>query len=88
MASGTTATTPGQLTIGDVAAQAGVTVKTVRLYDRLGLVPATGRSSGNFRLFPADAVAWIGRIKRLQRLGLSLDEIRGVLAIYRRAPDT
>lgn len=80
--------TVGQLTIGDVAARAGVTVKTVRLYDELGLVPAAGRSAGNFRLFAPEAVAWVGRIKRLQRLGLSLDEIRDVLAVYRRTPDT
>jgi MerR family transcriptional regulator, copper efflux regulator len=66
--------------IGDLAKRAGVTVDTVRFYERRRLLPSAPRSSGGFRLFTPEAVERIRFIKQAQELGFSLDEIKGLLA--------
>lgn len=70
------------LTIGDVAARAGVATSTVRYYERRGLLQPDARVSGQRRYRPATlrTLVFIGM---LQDAGLSLDDIEGVL----RAPD-
>jgi DNA-binding transcriptional MerR regulator len=69
----------GNLQIGEIAAHSGVSVDTVRYYERLKLLPRAPRSSGGFRQFPAEAVERIKFIKQAQELGFSLDEIRELL---------
>ena len=69
-----------ELRIGEVAAGAGVSVDTVRYYERLKLWPRARRTSGNFRLFGSDSVQRVQFIKQAQDLGFSLDEIKGLLA--------
>jgi DNA-binding transcriptional MerR regulator len=66
------------LQIGEVAKKAGVSVDTVRYYERLKLLPAAPRTSGGYRVFTSDAIDRVTFIKQAQELGLSLDEI-GVL---------
>jgi DNA-binding transcriptional MerR regulator len=66
--------------IGQVARAAGVAVDTVRYYERRGLVPASRQASG-YRSFTSAAVARIRLVRELQGLGLSLDEIAGVLRL-------
>ena len=44
------------LQIGDVAREAGVPVSTIRYYERIGLLTATARSEGGYRLYRAHAV--------------------------------
>jgi DNA-binding transcriptional MerR regulator len=69
----------GQLQIGQVAARAGVSVDTVRYYERRLLLQRAYRSSGGFRLFPEETVARIRFIKQAQGIGVSLDDIRELL---------
>jgi len=66
--------------IGEVASRAGVSVDTVRYYERLKLLPRASRSSGNFRLFGPESVERVRFIKQAQELGVTLDEIKGLLA--------
>lgn len=66
--------------IGEVASGAGVSVDTVRYYERLKLLPRVSRSSGNFRLFAPESIERVRFIKQAQELGLTLEEIRGLLA--------
>jgi DNA-binding transcriptional MerR regulator len=66
--------------IGEVATGAGVSVDTVRYYERLKLLPRASRSSGNFRLFVPESIERVRFIKQAQELGLTLDEIKGLLA--------
>ena len=66
--------------IGEVATRAGVSVDAVRYYERLKLLPRARRTSGNFRLFGPEAVERVQFIKQAQELGLTLDEIKGLLA--------
>jgi DNA-binding transcriptional MerR regulator len=67
------------LQIGEVASRAGVSVDTVRFYERKRLLPHASRSAGGFRLFPLEAIERIRFIKQAQEIGLSLDEIRELL---------
>jgi len=64
-----------RLRIGEVARQTGLTVETLRYYERLELLPASPRSAGGFRHYAPDVVARVRFIKRAQALGVSLDEI-------------
>lgn len=64
------------LQIGEVAAHSGVSVDTVRYYERLKLLPRAARSSGGFRIFPAETVERIRFVKQAQEMGFSLDEVK------------
>jgi MerR family redox-sensitive transcriptional activator SoxR len=68
------------LTIGDLAGSAGVPTSTVRYYDRLGLLPADDRRSGQRRYTPASLrrLVFIGM---MQDAGLALGEIAAVLDV-------
>ena len=68
-----------QLQIGEVAALAGVSVDTVRYYEKRRLLNRAPRSTGNFRLFTPESVERILFIKQAKDMGLSLDEIRQLL---------
>jgi DNA-binding transcriptional MerR regulator len=63
--------------IGDVAAQVGVTVRTIRYYEELGLVEGSDeRPKGGHRLYRDTDVARLRELVRLRDLlGLSLDEL-------------
>ena len=68
--------------IGEAAMKANVTVKAIRYYERIGLIPEAGRNEGKFRIFPAETVERIEFIKRAQSLGFTLEEIGEMLAVY------
>lgn len=70
---------PTRYRIGDFAAKAGVTVRTVRYYDRLGLLPPSGRSESGQRLYSDDDFARLQQIVTLKLIGLTLDEIQRLL---------
>jgi DNA-binding transcriptional MerR regulator len=62
--------------IGELAAQAEVNIQTVRLYERLGLLKKPRRLPSGYRDYSADAVQLIRFIKRTQKLGFTLSEIK------------
>ncbi len=70
-----------RLTIGELAKQGRVNLGTVRYYERFGLLSKPPRSQSGYRIFPADAVRRIRFIKRAQKLGFSLKEIKELLAL-------
>lgn len=72
---------------GEVAAQAGVTVQTLRYYERRGLVPEPPRAPSGYRAYPAEVVATIRFVKRAQDLGFTLDEITELLHLADGGPD-
>jgi MerR family transcriptional regulator, copper efflux regulator len=71
-----------QKLIGLVAKESGVPIKTIRYYEELGLLKASGRTEGGFRLFHSDVLARLNFIKRAQSLGLSLSEIKEFLNVH------
>ncbi len=68
--------------IGLVAKESGVPIKTIRYYEELGLLKASSRTEGGFRLFDPDVFARLNFIKRAQTLGLSLLEIKEFLDVH------
>ena len=61
--------------IGQVADQSGVSVDTVRFYERRGVLPAPERLPSGYRTYTAATVERIRLARRLQALGLTLDEV-------------
>ena len=70
----------GALQIGEVAKRAGVSIDTLRYYEKVKLLPIPTRSSGGFRLFAPEHIERVRFIKQAQELGFSLEEIKGLLA--------
>jgi DNA-binding transcriptional MerR regulator len=68
------------LLIGEVASRSGVTIDTVRYYERRKLLPRASRSQGGFRIFLPETVERVLFIKHAQEMGLSLEEITQLLA--------
>ena len=71
---------PGELRIGEVATRSGVSIDTIRYYERRRLLPRAERSRGGFRLYGPEAVERLRFIKQAQEIGFSLDEIGDLLA--------
>lgn len=63
------------LRIGDVASQAGVSVDTVRHYERKGLLQNVRRDATGYRCYPTDAVDRIRVARRALGIGFTLDEL-------------
>lgn len=66
--------------IGELAARSGLTPDTLRYYERVGLLPTPARTSGGFRVYPAHTLDRLRFIKQAQTLGLTLQEIRDLVA--------
>ncbi|MBI3961245.1 MAG: MerR family transcriptional regulator [Deinococcus sp.] len=71
----------GVLRIGALAARAGTSADTVRYYERLGLLGVSRRTESGYRLYDTADLRRLQFIRRAKLLGLSLDEIRGLLGL-------
>jgi MerR family copper efflux transcriptional regulator len=67
--------------IGRLAAQANVSVDTVRYYERAALLPPPSRTVSGYRAYAEGTVERLQFIRRAKDLGFSLDEIRDLLAL-------
>src|SRR5712692_571427 len=72
------------LTIGKVAKLAEVSIDTIRYYERGGLLNPAQKSGAGYRLYNEEAVRRLNFIKHAQHCGLSLAEIRQLLALKRQ----
>ncbi len=70
--------------IGALATQAGVSIDTVRYYERAGLLSPPSRTAAGYRIYPADTVGRLRFIRRAKDLGFSLEEIRDLLTLSDR----
>ncbi len=70
--------------IGELAQQGGVTVQTIRFYERRGLMPEPQRRESGYRVYANDDVKRLQFICQAKVLGFSLDEIRNILRMRRR----
>ncbi len=70
--------------IGELAEQLGVTTKAIRFYERIGLLPEPPRTASGYRTYEAVDAERLVFIKTAQRLGLSLDEIKEIIAFRDR----
>ncbi|SNQ51318.1 MerR family transcriptional regulator [Frankia canadensis] len=65
--------------VGELAAESGLTVRTLHHYDRIGLLRPSRRGPGGHRRYTAEDVATLYRIVALRQLGLPLDQIPAAL---------
>jgi DNA-binding transcriptional MerR regulator len=71
----------GGLKIGEVARRAGVTSKAIRFYERKRVLPPAKRAPNGYRVYGGDAVEMLRFVKQATSLGLTLAEIKEVIAI-------
>jgi DNA-binding transcriptional MerR regulator len=65
--------------VGDVAAAAGLTVRTLHYYEEIGLLVATGRTISGHRWYTDDDLSRLYRIRMLRQMGLALRDIASAL---------
>ena len=77
-----------ELSIGAACAEVGLSARTVRYYEELGLLPGVRRRIGGRRVYGPDELERLRFINRLKALGLSLSEIKELNAVYAIAGST
>jgi DNA-binding transcriptional MerR regulator len=68
--------------IGEVAGRAGVSVDTVRFYERVGVLPAPERTASGYRDYAPETVQRIQFTRELQRIGFTLTDAVDALAAH------
>ncbi len=71
-----------ELSIGEIGVRCGLSPRTVRYYEELGLLPGVRRRVAGRRVYGPDQVERLRFIERLKKLGLSLGEIKKLNALY------
>ncbi|KAF2989291.1 helix-turn-helix domain-containing protein (plasmid) [Methylocystis sp. MJC1] len=69
------------LTIGQLAAAAGVNLETVRYYERIKLMPPPARTASGYRAYEEGHIRRLAFIRRARELGFSIEQIRALLAL-------
>jgi DNA-binding transcriptional MerR regulator len=72
--------------IGELAERTGLSLRTIRHYDEVGLLPATARTDGGFRVYSEEDYERLTVIKQMKPLGFSLEEMAEILAILSAGP--
>ena len=68
-----------KMTSGEIAKQAGVSTKALRVYDEKGLLKPVGLSEGNYKLYDKSSLIILEKIIALKHIGFSLEEIKSSL---------
>jgi DNA-binding transcriptional MerR regulator len=68
--------------IGEIAKRAGVTVDTVRFYERVGVLPAPARTDSGYRDYEPETAARIQLTRELQGIGFTLSDAVDALAAH------
>lgn len=71
----------GTMHIGEVAEKTGLSQRTLRHYDEIGLLTASGRTEGGFRLYTDADLSRLLLIRRMKPLGFSLEDMIELLRI-------
>lgn len=72
------------LQISDLAEKLGITTRTIRLYEQMGLVEPPKRTEGGIRVYEKADVTRFKFVLKLKDLGLSLNEMKELADIYTR----
>ena len=73
---------------GEMARRLGVPASTIRYYDKEGLLPFVGRSSGGIRVFTEKDFEWLRIIECLKKTGMSLKDIREYIELAMQGDET
>ena len=80
-------TPAGHMQIGEVAERIGLSLRTIRYYEEVGLAVPSARSDGGFRLYVNADVERLRVIMQMKPLGFSLEEMRDLLALLDAGTD-
>lgn len=72
----------GLMDIGRAAAQSGASVKMIRHYEAIGLLPKPARTLANYRVYGPNDVHMLRFIKRARALGFSMDDIKELVGLW------
>ena len=78
----------GNLTIGQIAAKAGMSRDAIRIYERQGLIEEPKRSANGYRIYSENTIIHLRFIQRAKGMGFTLKEIGELLAIKKTATNT
>jgi Cu(I)-responsive transcriptional regulator len=70
------------MNIGNASRASGVSVKMVRHYEAIGVLPKAARTEGNYRLYGPNEVHTLRFIKRARDLGFSMEDIRELVGLW------
>lgn len=71
------------ITIGELAGATGLTFRTIRYYEEIGLIVSCGEKRGNAVLYPEESLSALRKIIILKEAGLGLEEIKSVFRFIR-----
>lgn len=74
--------------IGEVSERTGLSLRTIRHYEHVGVVAPSERSLGGFRLYTEAEVRRLALVRRMKPLGFSLEDVRALLDVLDQLPDT
>ena len=74
--------------ISEVAEQTGLSIATIRYYERIGLCPRIHRGAGARRRFKATDVEWLTLLASLRETGMPMTEMARFADLYRRGDET
>lgn len=77
-----------ELTVGEMAEETGVSVHTLRYYERAGLIRPVARTSGNQRRYYAQDVAWLEFLLKLRATGMPIRQMRVYAELREAGPTT
>ncbi len=70
------------MNIGQAASASGVTAKTIRYYESIGLIPPETRGENGYRHFSGHDIETLKFIQHARRLGFSVKDVGGLLALW------
>jgi Cu(I)-responsive transcriptional regulator len=70
-----------QFSIGELAKATDTKVETIRYYERIGLLPEPGRTSGNYRSYSDEHLGRLSFVRRARDLGFSIEQVRALLGL-------
>jgi len=79
---------PSELIIRQVAARTGLTVHTLRYYERAGLIPAIERAGNGHRRYSEEDLAWIEFVKCLRSTGMPISDVQRYVELQQQGDAT
>jgi DNA-binding transcriptional MerR regulator len=74
--------------IGELAKRAGLTIHTVRYYEKVGVLPTAFRSRSGHRIYDDSILDWIEFLERMKESGMPIKEIVGYAQLWRQGAGT
>src|SRR5690349_2481368 len=81
-------TTNEKLTIQQVAEATGLSVHTLRYYERIGLIHSIGRAQNTHRRYTMDDIGWINFLNKLRATGMSIQQMQDYATLQRMGDES